>query len=262
MKDDNDNIILKRSHFNKLVIVAVVALMVASFLAGYIFGGGVETGTSIQGGSTSQRQSFSTGFQPSQLQPAPVKISSISLDSSHTLGRPGAAMTLVEFSDFQCPFCERFFTNTLPQIQKTYVDTGKLKLVYKHFPLTDLHPNAREAASAAECANEQGKFWPYHNTLFSNQAQWAHQYATQVASTFQKYASSLGLNSVTFNSCLDSHKYSSTIDKDLQQASAYGISSTPTFYVGNDKNGYTQIVGSKSFSIFQLTIDQLLSQQH
>ena len=178
------------------------------------------------------------------------------------LGRADAPLTLVEFADFQCPFCERFFSNTLPQIQKSYVDTGKLNLVYKHFPLADVHPNAREAANAAECANAQGKFWPYHNILFANQTQWAEQRASQVASTFKKYASDLGLNSVAFNSCLDSNKYPSTIDKDSQQASTYGVLGTPTFYIGNDKSGYTQILGTKPFPIFQLYIDQLLSQQH
>lgn len=89
-----------------------------------------------------------------------------------TLGKK-STVTVVEFSDFQCPFCEQFFSNTWPQLKKEYIDTGKITFAYRHFPLTSIHPNAMPAAIAAECANEQGKFWEYHDLLFQNQKEWS-----------------------------------------------------------------------------------------
>lgn len=89
------------------------------------------------------------------------------------LGKEDATITIVEFSDFQCPFCERFFVDTLPELKKNYIDTGKAQLTFRHFPLTSIHPNAETAHRASECANEQGKFWEYHDLLFQNQSAWS-----------------------------------------------------------------------------------------
>lgn len=89
------------------------------------------------------------------------------------LGDQNAKITIVEFSDFQCPFCESFFTSTFPELKKNYIDTGKVKLAFRHYPLTSIHPNAETAHNAAECANEQGKFWEYHDLLFKNQPTWS-----------------------------------------------------------------------------------------
>lgn len=90
------------------------------------------------------------------------------------LGKDSAKLTIVEFSDFQCPFCESFFTGTYPQLKKNYIDTGKVKLAFRHYPLTGIHPNAQRAHEAAECANEQGKFWEYHDLLFKLQQNWSN----------------------------------------------------------------------------------------
>jgi protein-disulfide isomerase len=88
------------------------------------------------------------------------------------LGKDSAKVAIVEFSDFQCPFCESFFTNTYPQLKKDYLDTGKAQLAFRHYPLTSIHPNSEKAHQAAECANEQGKFWEYHDLLFKQQVDW------------------------------------------------------------------------------------------
>jgi protein-disulfide isomerase len=96
--------------------------------------------------------------------------------------------------------------------------------------------------------------------LFGNQTTWSNQNSTQVVSTFKKYAADFKLDAVSFKSCLDSKKYSSLVDKYSQEGSTYGVSGTPTFYVGNDKNGYTQLVGAQPISTFQQTIDQLIKQ--
>ncbi|MEK7497584.1 MAG: thioredoxin domain-containing protein [Patescibacteria group bacterium] len=92
----------------------------------------------------------------------------VNIGDSSSKGDSNAKVVLVEFSDFQCPFCARFYSETLGQIQKDYIDTGKVRLVYKHFPLISIHPNAQKAGEASECANEQGKFWEMHDALFES----------------------------------------------------------------------------------------------
>lgn len=107
-------------------------------------------------------------------QTTPLTTQKVTVNNGHLplLGKKSAKVTIVEFSDFQCPFCKQFFTDTLSQLTKEYIDTGKVKLYYRQFPLTSIHPNAQIAAEAAECANEQGKFWEFHDILFTNQASW------------------------------------------------------------------------------------------
>jgi protein-disulfide isomerase len=192
--------------------------------------------------STSQ----STGNQSTERQNIPI-------DNAPILGDANAPVTIVEFSDFQCPFCASFFNETLPQLQKDYIDTGKAKLIYKNLPITNIHPYAERAAEAAECAEKQGKFWEYHDTLFKNQQTWASENATAI---FKKYASNLGLNATEFDNCLDSNKYSSEISKDLQDGQNAGVTGTPTFFI----NGI-RVVGAQPYSIFKQTIDSELNRQ-
>ena len=104
-----------------------------------------------------------------------------SVADAPSLGRADAPVTLVEFSDFQCPFCGRFFATTLPALKKDYIDTGKLRYVFRDFPLDQLHPNARKAAEAAHCAGEQGKYWEMHDVLFQNQRALAPSQLTEYA---------------------------------------------------------------------------------
>lgn len=267
----DSSISIKKTTLTKLAIIGVAALMIASFFAGYDMGGAGKSVSIMQSTNPAQQQpeALPAGVQPFQLPlqqqggalpVATPKVSSIVLDGAPTKGKPDAPITFVEFSDFQCPFCESFYNQTYPQILNSYVDTGKVKIVFKQFPIDSLHPNAREAALASECANEQGKFWPYHNALFGNQTTWANQNSTQVVNSLKKYSLDLKLNTIRFDSCLDSKRYGRAIDKDSQEGSLYGVSGTPTFYIGNNKTGYTQIDGTQPFSIFQQTIDQLIKQ--
>lgn len=275
-KDHDDDIIrIKRSTFNKIALGAVATLAIATFFGGYILasinaglaGGGVGGSTSIVGpqiggGSAEtapmQQQAPSGETAPAAAPlPQPQKIQSVSLDGAITMGRQDAPVTMVEFADFQCPFCKRHFDDTFNQIEQEYITTGKLKYVYKHYPL-DFHQNAKSAALAAECANEQGKFWEYHHILFENQIEWETQDANATATTFKKYATDLGLNAGTFNSCLDSSKYEEKVDKELQEGSTYGVSGTPAFFIGNEQQGYTLVEGAKPFTALKQTIDQAL----
>ena len=264
-KKNNNLITIKRSTFNKIVIGSIIALAASTFLGGYLLGQhGIEMNRIETTTPQTQINNIPTTAipqQPSLTQDttgtSPHQISSIQLDNSPAMGNSNAPVTIVEFSDFQCPFCDAFFTDTLPQIKQEYVDTGKAKFILKEFPL-DFHTNARLAANAAECANEQGKFWEYHDVLFKSQSQWENLSNSDASSAFKQSAVDLGLKTSDFNSCLDSKKYDSLVSKESQEGSMYGVSGTPTLYVGNEKNGYTQIVGAQPYSTFKQTIENLL----
>jgi len=182
----------------------------------------------------------------------------VSSDDDPFKGNPDAHITIIEFSDFQCPFCAQFHSSTLPQIQKNYVDTGKVKFVYRDFPITSIHPNAVPAAVAAECANEQGLFWQYHDKLFENQNSWERLVGENVVNEFKEYAADLGLITSQFNDCFDSAKYLEEVTQDLQDGMSYGVTGTPGFFIGNDQLGFTQVSGAQPYSVFQRVFDQQL----
>lgn len=246
------DITIKKSTFNKLIIGITAALIVAAFLGGYVVGNFGQTKTVLQNIPAPIPTQAPT--QPN----AQARIA-ISLGDSPVKGDPNAPVTMVEFSDFQCPFCGEFYTQTLPQVTQNYIDSGKVKLVYKNLPLENLHPNARAAALAAECANEQGKFWEYHDMLFESQNSWASLGSVNATNTFKQYASQLGLDTNSFNSCVDTAKYTDKVNKDSQDGTNYGATGTPTFFIGNDKKGYIKLVGAQPFSAFKLELDSELS---
>jgi protein-disulfide isomerase len=252
--NNNNNVIsMKRSTFTKIVAIGIAALMVASFFGGYTWRATFyPSATTIV--SSSGQQSTLAGV-PSQ-QPQLAKVASVNTDGAPVKGKANAPITIVEFADFQCPFCGRFASDTFQQLVQSYVDTGKIKFVYKQYPLP-FHLNAQPAAMAAECANEQGKFWPMHDKLYATQTTWPGQDAATVKKTFKEYAVSLELKAASFNSCLDSNKYADKIQKESIQGSQYGVSDTPTFYIGNQKVGYKQLVGAQPLPSFEQLIKQV-----
>jgi protein-disulfide isomerase len=160
------------------------------------------------------------------------------------IGSASAPVTLVEFSDFQCPFCQ-LVAPTLKRVQKTYGD--KVRIVWKDFPLTQIHPEAFKAGEAAHCAGEQGKFWEYHDRLFANQQ------ALQPDS-LKKHAADAGLDTAAFNACLDTSKYGDRVREGVAQGSRLGVNSTPTIYV----NG-RMLSGAQPYEIIAGVIDEELS---
>src|SRR3989344_1230452 len=170
----------------------------------------------------------------------------VSVDDDAFIGEENAPVTIVEFSDYQCPFCERFYLQTLDQLKKEYIDTGKVKLVYRDFPL-DFHPNAQKAAEAAECAGEQNKYFQMHDKLFENQV-------ALDTDDLKKYAKDIGLNTAQFNTCLDTGKMASEVESDYQEGVNYGVSGTPAFFI----NGKL-IEGAQPFSVFKQAIDAELN---
>ena len=173
------------------------------------------------------------------------------------LGRADAPVTLVEFSDYQCPFCQRFFATTLSAIRKQYVDTGKVRYVFRDFPLDQLHPQARLAAEAVHCAGEHGKYWEMHDLLFQNQKGLA---LPQLAG----HARTVGLDRATFEECLSSGRYAARVDRGLADGAAVGVQGTPTFVVGKTKPGDvvegTPIRGAQPLETFRRIIDQWLTE--
>ncbi|MEK6889470.1 MAG: thioredoxin domain-containing protein [Nanoarchaeota archaeon] len=170
----------------------------------------------------------------------------VSEDDDAVLGSPDAPVTIIEFSDYQCPYCERFWSQTLPLIKEQYIDTGKVKLIYRDYPL-DFHPMATPAAIASECVHELGGdsgYYKYHDKLFENQASLS-------IDNMKKWAKELGYN---IDSCLDSNKYLDEVNSDMQDGSAVGVQGTPGFFI----NGVS-VSGAQPFSVFQQIIEQELN---
>lgn len=159
-------------------------------------------------------------------------------------GPADAPITMVEFSDFECPYCRSYFVNTLPRILEAY--PNQVRHIFKNLPLTSIHPNAFPAAVAALCANEQGAFWDFHDKLFGMELSLG-------ADAYQQYAADLGLSGDRFTDCLDAQRYSDQVQADYNFALQLGIRSTPTFFI----NGIA-IVGAQPFEVFSQVIESEL----
>ena len=187
--------------------------------------------------------------------------------TSAVLGNPNAPVTVVEFSDFQCPFCGRFHATVEPKIISDYVRTGKVKFVYRDFPFLDGFPGVSAdqkeshwASEAARCAGAEGKFWEYHDYLFQHQN--GENQGAFAKDKLKAFASALKLDTAAFNSCLDSDKYANEIEQDKSDASTAGVSATPTTFV----NGVMVTVGGQSagaapYATFKTAIDAALAKK-
>lgn len=164
------------------------------------------------------------------------------------IGNPNAKVTLTEYSDFECPFCKRFYSDAYQQIKTEYVDTGKVKIVFKHFPLTNIHPNALPAAIAVECAVEQGKGPEMHDKVFES--------SSLTTAALKSIAVELKLDSTKFDACLDTEKYKEKVLADQKEGIAKGVTGTPTVFVENQK-----LVGAQPFSVFKTAIDTELAKK-
>lgn len=176
----------------------------------------------------------------------------VKIDSTDpVLGDKDAEISIVEFSDFQCPFCARAADGAVAEFKKSsYFKDGKVNLVYKHFPLNSIHPYAQKAAEASVCAQEQGKFWEMHDIIFENQG------ALDIAS-LKGYAKKIGLNQAKFDSCLDDGKGSAKVSNDLKQATNAGGQGTPYFVLINEDGKTTAISGAQPWVNFEAAINSL-----
>ncbi|MDP3994420.1 MAG: DsbA family protein [bacterium] len=180
-----------------------------------------------------------------EIQPLSQDLQVETASFGQTLGKKEAKVTMVEFSDFQCPYCQRFSQDTFPQIKKDYIDTGKIYYVFHNYPLLT-HQYSQKASEATLCAGEQGKFWEMHDQIFTNQQKIA-------VSDLKNYAQTLELKTNDFNSCLDSGKEAGAVNKDKELGDKLGVSGTPTFFV----NGRL-VSGALPFSSFKVILDEEL----
>ncbi len=171
-------------------------------------------------------------------------------------GDPGAPITIVEYSDYQCPFCSRHFQETLPQLLQGYIETGQVRYVFKDFPLTSIHPQAPKAHEAARCAREIGGddlYWRMHDRLFEGQEEWSGN--SESLAVFKGYAGELGLAKSDFDECLDSGRHAAAVEADLQEGAGFGVTGTPAFYI----NGQP-LRGAQPYEVFVQVIEQLLNE--
>jgi len=250
--------ISNKGKFKGTVITVIVAVGIAAFFAGlYVSEANSNKITQAEfNDAISRIESKIDNLQAFDNQPKVVKIST---DDDPIRGNQNAPITIIEFSDYQCPFCARFYTQTLPLIMEEYIEQGKAKLVYRDFPIQSSHPNAMPAAVAAECANEQGKYWEYHDTLFERQQEWNKLDVTSAVATFKQYASEIEIMQEKFDSCLDTGKYLEEVRNDLNDGRDYGVDGTPGFFVGNDQIGYVKLSGAQPFESFKKVIDSQLN---
>lgn len=264
--NEEAKITIKKSSYQKMLKGIVAAIAIATFLGGYALGtlGGGSDSLSVDEIqeiiSAVEANAPAPTLQPAQAPPQPPspQVIQVSVDDDPIKGDPNAPVTVIEFSDFQCPFCSRFYTQTLPALEENYINTGKIKFVYRDLPLDNLHPNARPAHIASECADEQGKFWEYHDVLFANQREWNRLSPVDLNVKLNEYATSMGLNSASFDSCLSSKSIADEVNADFLQAAQYGATGTPTFFIGNEKDGFIKLVGAQPYSAFQAAIDAQL----
>ena len=173
-------------------------------------------------------------------------------------GAPTATLAIVEFSDFQCPFCGRHAREVYPPLIAEFVDSGRVKYVFRHLPLDAIHPNAAKAAQASECAKDQGKFWEMRAQLFANQQ-------ALDAAALVRYAQAIGLDPAKFQSCQNG-AVPARIREDVNEAMLLGVEATPTFFIGQVQPNSTvkllkKIPGAQPHAVFRAALQGLLSQQ-
>jgi protein-disulfide isomerase len=193
-----------------------------------------------------------------QTQDANLVNATVPIAGEPSKGSPSAKVTLVEVSDYHCPFCRRHMQTTQPQIESEYVNTGKIQYVFVDYPIEQLHPEAFKAHEAANCAGDQGKYWEMHNRLFAQ--------PTRDLGLLVSQAQSLGLDSAKLRACLDSGKYSKPVRESVARMAQLGVDSTPTFLLGvTPTSGQPMkivkvVKGAVPYGEFKKAIDSMLTQ--
>lgn len=245
--DPENTVTFKRTH---LYAAFLPLAFVVGLAVGYLFWGRDAAATPAPQAAVTipdagANQSSSQEGAAAQSAPQQVTRYDVSEDDDPSFGPPNAPITIIEFSDFECPYCTKWHQEVWPRIQEAYSD--QVRLVYRDFPLISIHSNAAPAAEAANCAGEQNAYWEYHDKLFSG------QYGLSL-DAYQQYASDLGLNLADFEECLESRRFQEEVEADYDYAANLGIRSTPTFFI----NGIA-LVGAQPFEVFQDVIERELA---
>jgi protein-disulfide isomerase len=177
----------------------------------------------------------------------------VALAQGVTRGDEEAPVTIVEFGDYQCPGCGSFALAVKPQIDGTLVESGRAKFVFYDFPLISIHANAFLAARASRCAEEQDKYWEYHETLFRQQARWSS--ASMPSSAFEQYAADVGIDRGAFKACLNSDKYADVVTANMQLGTRMGVNGTPSIFLNAD--GQTRRLNNYDFQSLTEAIEEI-----
>jgi protein-disulfide isomerase len=192
---------------------------------------------------------------PAQRMPQTMTVKG---DAIYVLGKSDAPVTMVEFTDYQCPFCGRFEATTFPEIKMNFIDTGKMRLIVRDMPLEGLHPYAMKAAQAVHCAGDQGKFWEMKDMLFKNQNKLD-------ADSLNGYATSdLALNAGIFGKCMADGKHLKEIGAEAKYAQSLGITGTPSFIIGKTAGDSVEghlVVGALPYENFAAVINDALEKK-
>ncbi|MQC27389.1 MAG: DsbA family protein [Chloroflexi bacterium] len=236
---------------SQLLTIAIPVAFLVGLAIGYVAWGGSDTSPAAQVASSQNElasaQSTAVAEPTGQAQTIADQIEALEryeLDINETdpvFGPEDAPITIIEFSDFECPFCKSYFLNTYPRLLADYAD--QIRFVYKDFPLTSIHPDAVPAAMAAQCAFEQDEFWAYHDLLFDGEL-------GLTRSSFEAYAGQLPLDQEEFAACLDEDRYVLAVKADADYGAEIGVRSTPTFFI----NGIG-VVGAQPYEVFSQIID-------
>jgi len=231
----------KEGQMKKSLIVGGIGVMVIAIIAVYGLNNNSDD-TNIE--NESKDESVSASFSSFITPNTPLK------------GNPLSPITLIEFGDFQCPNCARFAKETSPQIEASYVESGKVSIAFKHF--TVVGPDSKTAAMASQCANDQGMFWEFHDELYNNQGHENSGWASR--NNLKQVALNMGLDKQSFDSCLDSNKYKSLVEDDLKIAKQIKLTGTPSFLIlKNDGSKPQVLTGAHPFATFQKIFDEILN---
>ncbi|MBI2079763.1 thioredoxin domain-containing protein [Candidatus Micrarchaeota archaeon] len=249
-EESGDKITVNKSSLYFIVLGVLAILLIASvFTQG--FGLVKPTVDSKTGGTTAPAPS-----QPSVDSGTSLIIDSM-LDDDVKLGSDDAPVIIVEFSDFQCPYCRKFWKESFSKIDENYIKTGKVQYVFRDFPLS-FHPAAPKAAEAAECSRDQNKWEEMHNKMFAEQEKQGPNTVSFSEDDMKKWAEEIGLDSTKFNECLDSGKYADEVQKDFIDGNSIGVSGTPAFLIGKRGGDAQPLVGAQPYSVFKQAIDSML----
>ncbi len=251
---------LPRANNGYLVIVLIIFAFLLGMLTNKVLY--LENGQKANSNSlTVNAPSKDNAQAPQAIPTEDLSPKKVSIDNDPIMGDKNAKVTMIDFTDFECPFCKKYFDDTFAQLKKEYIDTGKVKYVVRDLPL-DFHENAPKEAEAAECAREQGGdavYFQYHDEIFKRTASNGTGLALDQLAVI---ASDLGLDGVALQACLDADTYKAEVEKDLADAEKVGATGTPSFFIGKSStNGIitgTPLIGAQPYSAFKIVIDQEL----
>ena len=228
---------LAKSRYQLFILYIVTGLL--------LFSAGIGAGYLIWGIQASKEAAQADSGEEEIIIPEDIKRFDVPVDDDPILGPENAAITIIQFADFECPFCAEWQSEVWPEIVKTFPD--QVRLVFRDFPLYGMHPNAESAAEAANCASDQNAYWEYHDKLFEAENGLG-------MNALKQYANDVGMDVEEFTECMESNRFINEVKADYDFATGIGISSVPTFFI----NGIP-IVGAQPFSVFKQIISKELA---